>query len=165
MRVNDVTRELDGLRNEDIFYAKFKSGGSSSLAVNGAATPVVFTLEDLAIDRFLLTRVIFIIGSSDAISLTNFANLPALTNGILFNFDGVHSFKNNGEISLFATDIMTESAKIEGVSSSVLRGNWSLFDVFENGLISNKADLAITVRDDLTAIPYIEFAAYGIKLN
>jgi len=71
MRVNDVTRELDGLRNEDIFYVKFKSGGSSSLAVNGAVTPVVFTLEDLA----------------------------------------------------------------------------------------------ITVRDDLTAIPYIEFAAYGIKLN
>ena len=43
MRVNEVTRELDGLRNEDIFYAKFKSGGSSSMSVNGAVTPVVFT--------------------------------------------------------------------------------------------------------------------------
>ena len=35
----------------------------------------------------------------------------------------------------------------------------------QHAKISKKSDLKIIVRDDLTAIPHIEFAVSGIKLS
>lgn len=165
MRVNDVTRELDGIRNDQIFYAKFKSGGSSSLAVDGSVTPVVFTLEDIPYENFILLQIDYVLSVGDVLDITKFANLVALTNGLLFNFDGAVPFKNNADLLLFAGKSSIDSVKITGVVTTILNGAWNVKEIFDNGLISSKSNLSITVQDAMQTIPYMEFSAYGIKLD
>ena len=56
------------------------------------------------------------------------------------------------------------SAKIEGTLTSIINGNWSLENSFQNGLIGTKQDLKITINDDLSSIKYFQVTASGIKL-
>lgn len=153
------------VRNSDIFYVKFKKNGSSMLNVNGSVTPVEFTLEDLLVDNFLLTRVDYLIAQDAIVDVKKFGNINALTNGLLFEIDGQQVFKNNADIMLFASDSTLDSVKITGTTASIINGNWSPLAVYGHAIICKKSDLKIIIRDDLTLIPHIEFGVSGIKLS
>lgn len=153
------------VRNSDIFYVKFKHNGSSMLNVNGSITPVEFTLEDLPVDDFLSTRVDYLIAIDSVIDVSKFGNRTALANGLLFEIDGQQVFKNNADIMLFASDSTIDSAKITGTTASIINGNWSPLAVYGHAIISRKSDLKIIIRDDLTAIPHLEFGVSGVKLS
>lgn len=153
------------VRNSDIFYVKFKHNGSSMLNVDGSITPVEFILEDLPVDNFLLTRVDYLIAQDSVVDVKKFGNINALTNGLLFEIDGQQIFKNNADIMLFASDSTLDSVKITGTTASIINGNWSPLAVYGHAIICKKSDLKIIIRDDLTAIPHIEFGVSGIKLS
>ena len=66
---------------------------------------------------------------------------------------------------LFVSDSTIYSAKIEGTLTSIINGHWSLENSFQNGLIANKTDLKITIRDDLTSIGFFQVVVSGIKIK
>ena len=78
MKSTDVTQ----IANTSVFYADFKNNGSRNLNTNGSVTPLEFTLEDVVNEKFILTRVDFIISCGDALELTKFGSIAELTNGI-----------------------------------------------------------------------------------
>jgi hypothetical protein len=162
MNINNVTTEIDGIRGENVFYAYFTNNGNKSLCVNGT-TPKEFTLEELDCDMFLVNRVDYLISQDEAIDLSKFGSLTSLTNGILFSV-GNSTFKTNGDIMMFATDSSVSSVKISGTTSSIISGHWDVSQSFGNGLLINKDDLKITVRDNLSTLQYLQFAVSGIKL-
>lgn len=165
MRIGNGKHNNQVIRNHDIFYAKFKHNGNPNLNVNGSVTPIEFTLEDLPVDNFLLTRVDYLIVIDSIIDVSKFGNRTALSNGLVFEIDGSQVFKNNADVMLFASDSTIDSAKITGTTASIINGNWSPLDVFQHAIISKKSDLKIIVRDDLTPIPHLEFGVSGIKLD
>lgn len=165
MRIGNGKHNNQVIRNHDIFYAKFKHNGNPNLNVNGSVTPIEFTLEDLPVDNFLLTRVDYLIVIDSIIDVSKFGNRTALSNGLVFEIDGSQVFKNNADVMLFASDSTIDSAKITGTTASIINGNWSPLDVFQHAIISKKSDLKIIVRDDLTLIPHLEFGVSGIKLD
>lgn len=164
MNINDTKQNVEVIRDTDIFYVKFKHNGSSSLNVNGT-TPIEFTLEDLPVDNFLLTRIDYLIAQDSVVDVKKFGNINALTNGLLFEIDGQQVFKNNADFMLFASDSTLDSVKITGTTSSIINGNWSPLDVYQHAIICKKSDLKIIIRDDLTLIPHLEFGVSGIKLS
>ena len=165
IKIQQAKHNQLAVRNSDIFYVKFKHNGSSMLNVNGSVTPVEFALEDLPVDNFLLTRIDYLISQDAIIDVKKFGNINALTNGLLFEIDGQQVFKNNADIMLFASDSTLDSVKITGTTASIINGNWSTLAIYGHAIISRKSDLKIIIRDDLTAIPHLEFGVSGIKLN
>ena len=164
MKLSNTTTDQEGIRNSEIFYHKFKLNGSTSLCVDGT-TPKVFKLEDIAADDFIVTRVDFLVSSDTIIDIEEFAGLPTLTNGIDFAIDGTVNLKTNGDIMLFVSDAGFSTARIGGLSLTVINGHWDLENTFQNGLIANKEDFTITVNDNLSTIKYFEVSVSGIKLN
>lgn len=165
MKIGNGKRNNQVIRNHDIFYAKFKHNGNPNLNVNGSVTPIEFTLEDLPVDNFLLTRVDYLIVIDSIIDVSKFGNRTALANGLVFEIDGSQVFKNNADVMLFASDSTIDSAKITGTTASIINGNWSPLDVFQHAIISKKSDLKIIVRDDLSLLGHLEFSVSGIKLD
>lgn len=163
--INYSYTKLESIRHDSIFYVKYKNNGNQNLAVNGAVTPVRFTLEDLVNENFLLTRIDFIITTDESIDISKFGNVPTLANGIVFNVDGQQIFRNNADILLFGTDTSIYSAKVEGVLSSIINGHWDVSKSFLNVLVSKKSELYIDIQDDLSAITLFEVAVSGIKLK
>ena len=156
--------QIAQISNEDIFYADFKSGGSRNLNVNGSVTPVEFTLEDLTSEKFILTRIDFLISCGTSVDLNLFGSIAALVNGIDFAINGTVTFKNNGDILLFVTDAGTEVGKIEGVDAAFINGHWDTLKSFQNGLVCVRDNFKITVNDNLSAIDYFRISASGIKI-
>lgn len=164
MNINNSYTDLKAIRNTDIFYGKFTNNGSHSLCVNGLVTPKEFTLNSDVPDNFILTRVEYLISQNDVLDIKKFGNLNELVNGVKSTIDWDIILNSNADIMLFATDSSLHSVKITGVTSTIINGNWCPFDAFGNGLIANKNDLKITIRDDLSTLPFFEVWAVGIKL-
>lgn len=158
--------EIKQISNQEIFFRNFKNNGSRNMNVNGSVTPVEFNLmEDLTVEKIILTRIDFIVSCGSAINLSNFASLSnPLTNGVYFAIDGNQVFKNNGDIMLFATDAGTEAGKVQSVDTSFINGHWDLLKTYNNGVICNLNDLKIIIRDNLSTINYFQVSASGIKL-
>lgn len=157
--------KLSLIRNSDIFYRTFTNNGSKFLNVDGSVTPIRFTLEGLVEDNFILNRIDYIISTDSAIDISSFGNVATLTNGVLFNIDGQQVFKTNGDMLMFGTDNSIHSAKVEGVTTSIINGSWDLSQAFQNGVICKKEDLYIEIRDDLSSLSLFEISASGIKLG
>ena len=162
---NNVNTDIEAISNDDVFYRKFLNNGDSNMSVDGSVTPIKFTLEDVAEDKFIVSRVDFIISVADVIDVSNFAGLAELTNGVLFNIDGSQVFKTNGDIMLFASDATFESVKIKGQTSGIINGHWDLLGAFQNGLVCKKDSFYVEIRDDLGDVDYYEMSAVGIKIN
>lgn len=165
MDMNLATTQLNVIENADIFCHKFKSGGSSSMAVDGSVTPVVFTLEDINVEEFLVTHISFVVSSGSILDITNFAGLPALANGIGFAIDGTIVFNTNADILLFMTDTIVSTAKITGTEYTIMNGHCMVKDKFQNSIISKKNDFKITINDNLSTVKFLEVAVSGIKIR
>lgn len=164
MKFKNGTFKQTQIAQNDIFYVNFKNNGLRDLNVNGT-TPVVFTLEDLDVEQVILTRVDFLLSTGAVIDLNIFGNLTSLTNGVLFEIDGTQTFKDNGDILLFATDAETSTGKIGGVDTGLINGHWDLLKTYDNGLVCNVADLKIIIQDDLSTVSYFKISASGLKIN
>ena len=82
LSINKARTDLRGINTSDVFYAEFKNGGSSDLAVNGS-TPIVFTLEDLPAGKSLLvTKITTALGADNTVDVDKFGSVAALTNGV-----------------------------------------------------------------------------------
>lgn len=159
-------KEVKQISNQEIFFRSFKNNGSKNMNVNGSVTPIEFNLmEDLTVDKIILTRIDFILSCGTAINLSNFGSLSTpLTNGVYFAIDGNQGFKTNGDIMLFATDAGTETGKVQSVDTSFINGHWDLLKTFNNGVICDLNNLKVIIRDDLSALNYFQVTASGIKL-
>ena len=162
---NEAQTKLNLIRNHDIFYHKFTNNGSSNLAVNGSVTPITFKLEGLAVENIILNKIDFIYSTDEIIDVTSFGSVGALANGILINIDGQQVIKCNGDVFLIGSDTNIHSVKITGVTTSIINGNWDLVSSFSNGISTNKTDLYVTIRDNLTGLKFFELSASGIKLG
>lgn len=164
MKIGQFATDLDALNQEEIFYIPFTNNGSANLNVNGSVTPVVFTL-DIPMDKFAITRIDYLISTNDVLDIKKFGSLNALANGLLFEINGTHNFKTNADVMLFASDSTLDSVKITGTVATIINGNWSPLDVFHHALVADKNNLKLTVRDDLSTLPFLQFAVSGIKIE
>jgi len=165
VNIRQARTDIEVIGNENIFYRHFTNAGEESLAVDGSITPVKYTLENLTdADKFILTRIDFLISVGDIVDINQFGNLTRLTNGLLFNVDGSRNLQTNGDLMLFLTDATIDSVKVEGLTQSIINGHWDVDKAFFNGLVCEKDKLYFEVRDNLSTISYIKATASGLKL-
>jgi hypothetical protein len=154
-------------------------GGSSDMLVDGSVTPVDFFVEARQDADLYVTRVSFIVVDQN-MSLNNFGNIAALTNGLrLFytdelgevdiadalqtNFDivrlcsGLPSF-GDGTTAFIANNVDFISEGIIPVLDlkDTFGFRWGL--EFRNGSLQR---LVLRVRDDITGIDAMDVIIYG----
>lgn len=162
---NDSATNLSFIRSEDIFYRKFTNNGSANLAVDGSVTPVIFSLENLEMDRFILTRLEYLISVNSSLDVEEFGDISELVNGVEVSIGKSVPFKNNADILLFGADNSIIATKISGTTVSIINGHWNANGAYQNGLHSIKDNIFVKIQDDLSNIKYFEMAVFGIKLG
>jgi len=171
--IGHAKTDINIIGTDSTFYTKFKNLGSESMAVNGSVTPVVFTLEDIPMSDFLLIqRVTFVISTSDIIDLEEFGALPNLANGIQFIANGDTPeeiaeavINNNGDVILISSRTTVESAKITGITSTIIEGSWDFTEVYGNSIKVRNNDMKIIINDDLSTMTYFKVSCHGLILN
>lgn len=148
--------------------------GITNMAVDGASSggPIIFGLRgndpgiDLTID---VTRIIISCVTDTAVDLTKFADLAALTNGLLMRrVDGftqnIVSWKTNAEItgSMFDWTVFEAGVGQQGIDGFAARltfGGPSKLGVVQR--IGPGQDLQFIVQDDLSGITKLEIMIEG----
>ena len=148
--------------------------GTHEMSVNGAVTPVIFSVRagdipggiDLEVD---ITRVIFKCICATAVDLTTFGDLAKLTNGlVLRRVDGTYSnifnVKDNGELAGIMYDFEVAQATnpqqgVDGFTGRLTFGGQNKIGVVIR--IGAGEDLQLIVQDDLTGLTSFEVIAEG----
>ena len=169
IKIIDITTELSAIRNEDGFFAKFKNNNSASMNVNGSATNVVFSLTDLPDNQNILLQSIgFVVGAGEILDLEKFGGLTALTNGILFT-SGQNEvvITTNADVMLISSQTNIITAGTGSNTYSVIVGRWDFTDTLGGNapIITNSNDLKITIRDNLSDVPFFQVACHGILIQ
>lgn len=140
------------------------SGSSPEMNIDGSVTPVEFEIRPASNELFIVDKIgILIITNNKVDDIEEFANLPALTNGIgsttslrgtattnnsinsnadifsLFNNSLFEPFDNPMKILNSSYDIPDGSLKLSGATGDFMR---------------------FTVRDDLRGLEKLRFAAH-----
>jgi nicotinic acid mononucleotide adenylyltransferase len=168
----DAKLNLNAVQTNDTFYAKFKNAGSDDMTINGT-TPVVFTLEDLPAQDFLLQRVTFLIGADAIVSLDQFGSIDALVNGVLFSANGDTPLitaevpiQTNGDAILISSNVELETVSFAAVQATAIYGTWDFTETYnENAPIILNKDLKIIIQDDLSGMDYFKVSCHGILLD
>lgn len=169
--VSKTNPHIKGISTGDIFFSKFKNGGSDDLTVNGSITPVEFTLEDLpAGSNFLMQRVTFLIGADAIVDLEQFGGIAGLANGVVFQANGdildikaSATIKTNGDSILISSNVELETVVFAAVSKTAIYGTWDFTETYgENAPRILNKDLKIIVNDDLQLVDYFKVSCHGI---
>lgn len=169
--VSKTNPEIKGISTGDIFFAKFKNGGSDNLAVDGSVTPVEFTLEDLPIgSNFLMERITFLIGADDVVDLEQFGGIARLANGVVFQANGdtagieaSATIQTNGDSILISSNVELESVVFGAIAKTAIYGTWDFSETYgENAPRILNNDLKIIVNDDLLLVDYFKVSCHGI---
>lgn len=165
VKVQETNHYLRSVATTDTFFLKCENAGSPDLSVNGAITPVEFILPLPVGTNFLLQAVSFVVGADDVVDPAKFGNIAALANGLLFEINGgaVNNFTDNGDILLISNTCSIESVVFAAVASGVLFGQWDITESFggNSARVYDNA-LKITVRDDLSTLPYFRVSVHGV---
>lgn len=160
-------------------------GGSNTLAVNGASTPVDFYIK--AIDNFdIYIKYISVeIGDGGTPALNKFGALSALSNGVgwywftnsLGEYELHEGIKTNKEFIRVGTDTAAIGTGTDAYLADVSGGGTEKsylpsIDIRESyglywGLKLTKSSLdkvIFRVRDDLTGLSTFNIVAYGIRI-
>ena len=147
----------------------------TNMAVNGSVTPQVFGLRGTseppdAVDLdFHYNRTIFFCLTESAISLAEFADIPALTRGLMARsrnnrFHNIWNVKTNVELAgiLYDWDPHAATNPIQGQDGFIARLTYNSKSKI-GGVIRLPigTDGEVVVQDDLTAITLLEIMAEG----
>jgi len=165
MTFNNFGSFRNMIGSDKIFYHNFKNNGSDDLTINGSSTSVKFTLEDLEYERFILTKVDFILASDESIDIKNFGPVSELSNGVLFNVNGQRVFKTNGDLMLWGNGVDLHSGRVGGETTTIINGHWSPLETFQNGISCTKESLYIEIRDDLKDLDFFQMTASGFVIS
>ena len=169
MYFNNFGSFTNMIGNDKIFYYKFKKDGSGegteNLTVDGSTTPVKFTLEDMVNEKFVLTKIDFILASDESIDIKDFGSVNGLSNGVLFNVNGQRVFKTNGDLMLWGNGVDLHSGRVGGETTTIINGHWSPLETFQNGISCTKESLYIEIRDDLKDLDFFQMTASGFVIS
>jgi len=158
---------------ERVITAPLKNGGSSNMAVNGSSTPQVFqynpTNKDVELNLLTL-----IAETTNALALGNKfidTSIATLTNGLLIELKQ-QDVAVTYQLCKRTRDLI-EVAAPAGVD--LITGTSNLFRIVfflpdkivlaKDGTYANPDYIRATVRDNLTAISYLEMFLHGEKLR
>lgn len=149
---------------------RFATNDSSpDLNVDGSITPVEFLVEPTT-GKIFYVHSISIVLEDPAINFSKFGGISALTNGVDFKASQIglsevllENIKSNGEIYLFANEIIFDSA-----STDILVAHINVKE--DTGttvkLVDSLSDnLKIIVNDNLTSIAKFKVIARGYEVN
>lgn len=147
----------------------FLNGTSSNLAVNGSVTPVVFTAQPQPTQIVFLESIQMLIADDKAFSINGFGGIPALTNGVLIEYQSkgiLYNLKtlfNNADIfSFFTANPPFIDRTILGASDSFYAGDWEI----QHRIVIDPAFndfVRITVRDNLSGLANFSVHAKTFK--
>lgn len=146
------------------------------MSVNGSVTPRVFGLRGLGVApgvdlKVDITRVIFQCITTSAVDLSLFANLVALTNGLVLrhrdgaiNTQNIFNVKTNAEIAgiMYDFTVYAQTNPVQGVDGFVSRltfGSQGKIGVVVRLPVGE--DLELIVQDDLSTLTSFKIVAEG----
>lgn len=169
---NTIT--LDSPLDSDFPAGTFVDSAITDMAVNGAITPQVFGLRgtgappgvDLKVD---VTRIIFTCVATSAVTLSLFANITALTNGLLLRQRNVEWFnifnvKSNREMAGIMFDFAVSQAINPAQGEDGFAGRLTFAGQNKIGVTKRLPigeDLEFVVQDDLSLITSLHVIAEG----
>lgn len=143
---------------------------SFDMAVNGAVTPVVFTIEPGPGEKIDVERLLLSIAASSAPDDVKFGDLDALVNGVHLrksidggaSFDTLAIWRTNGDmkLSMFDVDYTTKA----GGGDHGVNGRWSIFHgtgAVVNLDQTNDEIMECVIQDDLSALTSFRIAMQG----
>ena len=164
--------ELSRITSGDAYLGYFVNNGSNVMAVDGSSTEVRFELNGLDPEqKLIINRVDYALSSnSDVLVLENFADLPALANGVRYmssDEDIPFDIKDNGDFLLAGTDAFFDNfVQFLAPNGGSLIGSIDYPVAFGgNGLETTAGELSVTVRDDLSSIAFFRMACKATLLK
>ena len=148
---------------------------TKEMSVDGSATPQVFSVEPLPVQKGDMVRLIVTMTDNVDMDFETFGGLTKLTNGCVLrvnNGDGsyrnIANFKSNGDIQLYSFDADYQTNNGGGVRSFTARMTWGGQSkhgvvVRLDGSIGEK--LEIVVQDDLTGLLSMNWIAQGSEVQ
>lgn len=137
------------------------NGGNNALNVDGSGTPQLFTFEPS--QPFYFSRLLLYIEGSTNFSSTEFANIAALTNGVLLESDDttLENWQDN-------VDLVTTFYDANGYSSlnnanRSIAGRWTFRNLTPNNdsiVINNY--FRVTIRDNLSTLSIFRMKVQGV---
>lgn len=164
LKLSQTNAIANGVNHNDVFFYRFQRSGSDLMNVDGL-TPVTFTLPLPANSNFLINSLSFVIGADENIDINKFGNVDALANGIVYSINGnqAGTIKNNGDVLLVSSFASISVVRIALRTQGVIVGRWDFSDTFSGNcprVFNNQ--LAITIRDNLSALPYFRMGCHGV---
>ncbi|MGB3512165.1 MAG: hypothetical protein WBA93_23590 [Microcoleaceae cyanobacterium] len=150
------------------------NGAITNMAVDGSSTTQVFGLRGIPVEKplnetFNITRIIFNCLTATAVDLLKFADLTALTYGLVLrrrngDYFNIFNVKSNADIEGITLDWKPFSATKpnegqDGFSARLTFNGQEKMDVVIN--LIEGTDLEFLVQDDLTGITRLEVIAEG----
>lgn len=156
---------------QGLFIEQFENMGSTDLNVNGSATPVQFEIPTVATDRVVTSISIF--GRDAGIKFGQFLAInQALQNGLLIEIKSDDVLFSNANAPIIQTDDFRNKFCISPRDFVV--DVFSNEDVFTaafvppapiilrgNTQFATPDFIRITVRDNISAVNYLEASAFG----
>jgi hypothetical protein len=164
LKLSQTNAIANGVNHNDVFFYHFQRSGSDLMNVNGL-TPVTFTLPLPANSNFLINSLSFVIGAEENIDINKFGNVATLANGIAYSINGnqAGTIKNNGDVLLVSSFTSIGAVRIGANTQGVIVGRWDFSDTFSGNcprVFNNQ--LTITIRDNLSALPYFRMGCHGV---
>ena len=163
--INTLAVTLDGPVDHDFLAANTSvSFSTSNLAVNGSVTPQVFSVRPETAEQVNVTahvtRIIFTCVCTGAVTLEKFADLTALTNGLLLrHVDGetinYFNVKSNIDLASLAYDfeVYQASNPAQGLNGFTCRLTFAGNSKMGTALrVRPTDDLQLIVQDNLSTI-------------
>lgn len=142
---------------------------SPQMNVNGAVTPVSFTIAPVGTVKWDIVRIIFVMTHTSAGSDDKFGNITALTNGVVLRkSNGVHhtifNAKTNGELRERMYDLDYNAAI--GNAKDSTGGRRTFGGQSKNGVVirldpANNDALELFIQDDLSGLSSFRMIAQG----
>ena len=146
--------------DETTYFTDYvKNGGSPDLNVNGATTPVEFSMGPSGSDTWYLTEIVIMIQDGGNLDATDYGAIASgLTNGLLIEHSLVGTDYQIANLKINVDLAVTFSNQaLEGTSQGFLNDSNLFIGAFkvepEITLNASNSDvLKVTVRDNLTAL-------------
>lgn len=149
-------------------------GAITDMSVNGSVTPQIYGLRGSDMQTpiahvFDITRIIFSCTASSAIDLTTFANITALTNGLVLRkrdgeYYNIFNVKTNAEFAglMYDFTIIEATNPAQGVDGFYGRLTFAGQSKIGVAIRLNPGeDLEFVVQDDLSGIASLQVVAEG----
>lgn len=135
----------------------------TGLNVNGSITPVSFTAKPATGKMWIIGNIVGYLEGTTAFSAELFANLPALTNGIIIKVNGVQValIKTNRDLVLLMDTVNAPTALAKLDKS--LTGKWNFTEAFGKPILIGASGIEFIVQDDLSTVVSFSVNTRGME--